>query len=112
MASLRAKIDGSSEPKEAVGLAKSEAIPPAPEAIASPSPMAPPAKDPLTKDSQPKDSQSQDSLANDSLAPSGSSVILFAATLAIFWSGAAFAFLWGYYGIQGLVALPPHSTLR
>ncbi len=88
MASLRAKIGGSSEPKEALALAESETIPPAPEAVASPPP-----KDPLAK---------------DSLARSGSSVILFAVTLAMFWSGAALAFLWGYYGIQGLVALPPH----
>ena len=98
MTSLRAKIGGSSEPKEAVALAESESKPPAPEAVASLPPQEPLAKDPLAKDP----------LAEYPLSRSESSVILFAGTLAMFWSGAALAFLWGYYGIQGLVALPPH----
>ena len=93
MTSLRAKIGENSEPKEAVALAESESKPSAPEAVASPPPQDPLAKYPL---------------AENPLARSESSVILFAGTLAMFWSGAALAFLWGYYGIQGLVALPPH----
>ena len=93
MTSLRAMITGSSEPKETVALAESESKPPASEPVASP---------------PPEDPQAEAPPVIDPLARSGSGVTLFAATLAMFWSGSALEFLWGYYGIQGLAALPPH----
>jgi hypothetical protein len=39
---------------------------------------------------------------------SGAGAILFSVTLALFWAGAAGAFLWGYYGLEGLRSLGPH----
>jgi len=100
MTSLRAKINGTTEPNEPVALAKSDSVATGGEAVAT-------AREAVAA-SETKYSLAKDSLAKDSSAHSGWSAIFFAVTLAIFWSGAALAFLWGYYGTQGLLTLAPH----
>jgi hypothetical protein len=98
MASLKARIGNGSDPSETQAANETETKPLAPNAIISvpqgdSAAETPSAKAPRTK--APEDG-------------SASSLVLFAVTLAIFWLGAAIAFLWGYYGVPGLVALPPH----
>ncbi len=103
MTSLRAKIDGKTESKETIALAESEAIASPSEAVGSKK-----TEESLAEESAAKDSVAMAPLANDSLAQTGSGAIFFSVTLAIFWSGAAVAFLWGYYGTEGLAGLAPH----
>jgi len=93
MTSLRAKINGATEPNEPVALAESDSLATASEPVEA---------------AEEKSSRAKDSQAQDASAHSGWSAIFFAITLAIFWSGAAVAFLWGYYGTQGLLTLAPH----
>ena len=38
---------------------------------------------------------------------SGMGLLVFASIMAAFWAGAACAYVWGYFGVQGLARLEP-----
>jgi hypothetical protein len=87
MTSLRAKISGQSEEE-------------APAALGTPS----------NAGAEIEPSEPAQSAVGSREAPirTGNSLLLFAVTLALFWAGAAGAYLWGFYGFEGLGDLGPH----
>ena len=87
MASLRAKLEGKTGPNGPVALAPAEQV---------------------RAEAERTPDRVQGEAVHEPPLRSGTATMLFAATLALFWTGAAGAFLWGYYGLEGLLALGAH----
>jgi len=88
MASLRAELEGNSKRNEPIALTPADEV--------RPEILTEPVRGQAAKPVPEKPIRN------------GTTLMLFAVTLALFWIGAAGAFLWGFYGIEGLRDLGGH----
>ena len=90
MVSLRAQIGG--DGKESAPAMDIHRIDDAPERAFAPERMLAPERGAPTETDAPR---------------SGTGLLVFAGIMAAFWAGSACAYLWGYFGVQGLTRLEP-----
>src|SRR5687768_2038531 len=125
MASLRAELSGKSEPSETPAPAKTETkervqppgkaerskakAPPSPPMAATPAPAPEPVREPVSLTPKPRDPTTGiHPIVREVAVPRRSMPMVFALGVCMFWIGASGAFLWGYFGAEGLPALGPH----